>query len=174
MPFPAVTTLELGQLALTADEDRICFELGGSSHWLDARDVATLERFLAEHRSGESRTGFRVPVYRLRAELQDAFQLTLVHHDRIYDAVPIDLSLTGLLVRAPGLEAPVRSAVVVRLILEDRLAKIDAQVTRVDGDLLALHFTESMAAGELCPPAALGPIFGHLEQLYLRRRSASG
>ena len=97
-------------------------------------------------------------------------KITLLHQGTIYDAQCIDLSLTGMLVRCTSLELVRRTRLNARLLFEDYLARLDAEVARVDGALIALHFTSSLAGGELNPPADLLPIFSRLEQAFLRSR----
>ena len=170
-----MASITVGDLSVSADDNGFRFALptpdGAVEIELEARDAATIERFLAEQRSGDSRTGFRVPVHALQQQLPEALHVSLVYQTRIFDAAIVDLSLTGMLVRVADLDATKRSNLQVRLILEDHLARIDAQVVRVDGDLVALHFSASMSGGELDPPVQLGPIFSRLEQIYLSNRS---
>ncbi|MEM1432457.1 MAG: PilZ domain-containing protein [Pseudomonadota bacterium] len=170
-----MTSITIGNLTVTAGADVVQFEVAGADGKtavaLDPRDAVTIERFLAEQRSVETRTGFRVPIRPLLQDLRDAFAVSLVYQGVIYDAVPVDLSLTGMLVRVPDLEVSARARLTARLLLDDSLAKLEATVVRVDGQLLALHFADAMQGGELDPPVQLGPIFSRLEQVYLRRRT---
>lgn len=171
-----MASITVGDLSVSADDNGVRFALptadGAVEIQLEPRDAATIERFLAEQRSGESRTGFRVPVHALQPKLPDELHVSLVYQTRIFDAAIVDLSLTGMLVRVSDLEATKRSTLQVRLILEDHLARLDAQVVRVDGELVALHFGASMSGGELDPPTQLGPIFSRLEQIYLQSRGS--
>ena len=137
---------------------------------IDHRDAATLERFLANAQNGDARTGFRVPVQSLLPLISEDIKVTLVHKGTIIDTQPVDISLTGMLLRVHEFEPSVRSQISARIILKDFLAKIEAEVVRVDHGLLALHFTECMQAGELNPPQQLAAIFNRLEQMYLQQR----
>ena len=112
----------------------------------------------------------RVPVQQVMSELAADLAVTLVHKGTIYDAIPVDFSLTGMLVKCAGLQARLRSKVVARVILEDFLTKVEAEVVRVDGNLVALHFVGAMRGGELNPPPQLGAIFSRLQQTYLKHR----
>lgn len=169
-----MSSITVGELRVSADENGFRFAVAGSDGpieiSLDAREAVTIERFLAEQRNGELRTGFRVPVQALRPFLPETLQVSLLYRGTIYDAVPMDLSLTGMLVRVPEISVSARTTLVARIILEDNLARLDAQVVRVDGDLVALHFGASMRGGEFDPAIDLGPIFSRLEQIYLKNR----
>ena len=169
-----MSSITIGDLTLAAEEEHLTFTLtnskGNQSTQLSYRDAATIQRFLANSGDKESRTGFRVPVEQVVADLPSQLQLTLLYKGTIYDAVPVDLSLTGMLVHCTGIAAKLRSKLVVRVILDDFLAKVEAEVVRVQGDLLALHFAGVMRDGELNPPLSLGSIFARLEQVYLRNR----
>ena len=162
---------KLGDLTVTSSEDGVQLSLAGAQAvQLDARDAAQLAQYLLQTRGGESRTGFRVPLRMLEARQLD-LHATLVHRATIYDLEVVDISLTGVLVQARGLDIEPRSRVVVRVILDDLLSKAVAEVVRSDAGLLALHFSESIRGGELQPPAQLEAIVKRLEQLYLRARS---
>ena len=96
---------------------------------------------------------------------------TIVHKGIIHDAVAEDLSMTGILVKCPTLDVTPRTVVTVRIILYDDLAKTEAHVVRSEGNMVALHFTNSMEGGEFSPSGQLGQVFGRLQQLYLRKRA---
>ena len=169
-----MSSITLGGLTFSAGAQHIEIDLSKANPGpiqLSFRDAASLERFLGLHRQGESRTGFRVPVNPLSAELYDHLAVTIVHQGVIHDAVAVDLSMTGILVTSPSLEVTPKTVVTVRIILFDDLAKVEANVVRCEGNLVALHFTNSMSGGEFSPPAQLGQVFGRLQQLYLRKRA---
>ena len=169
-----MSSITLGGLTFSASSQHIEIDLSEVGHGpieLSYRDAASLERFLAVHRQGESRTGFRVPVNPLSSELDDHLAVTIVHKGIIHDAVAEDLSMTGILVKCPTLDVTPRTVVTVRIILYDDLAKTEAHVVRSEGNMVALHFTNSMEGGEFSPSGQLGQVFGRLQQLYLRKRA---
>ncbi len=160
----------LQDLNCSADEEGVQIAIGNAATRLNVRDAVALGRYLTNLNFGEQRTGFRVPVELLLNELKASLSSTLVYKGTIYDAVPIDLSLTGILVKASKFEAPVGAELTTRLIVEDHLAKLRSTIVRIDGSLVALHFSECMEGGELNPPPQLGPVFSRLERIYLNRR----
>ena len=166
-------TITVGDLTLSANAENISVRLsqGGQTAetTLGARDAAIAGKFLAKNRSGEQRTGFRVPIEALLNDIEE-LSVTVVYQGTIYDAVPLDLSLTGTLLKVPGIAVQPQAPVTLRLIVEDYLAKLRATVVRTDGELVALHYEDSLRNGQLNPPAALGPIFSLLERLYLQQR----
>ena len=165
-------TLCIGGLIVSARDGGFHVELDGCSTALSPRDAAHIERFLSAHRQGEARTGFRVPVQTLLRDLGDDLMVTLVHRNTIYDAVCIDLSLTGILIRCADLAVVPRTGLLLRLVFDDFLARIDTEVVRVEGDMLALSFPPVQDQDEWDPPSELLPIFNRLEQAFLRQRSS--
>jgi len=167
-------TLQLGSAVFAASADGLDIDIQTTEHSatarLDTREMAMLERFLTKHRQGEARSGFRVPFGPLIASLREEARVTLVYRSTIYDVSLVDLSLTGALIRASTFAATRGTAVVLRIVLEDYLAKLPAEVVRADEQSVALHFTDCMRGGELSPPSELGPIFSRLERLFLQHR----
>ncbi len=141
---------------------------------LSPRDAVALASFLSRQRWGETRTGFRVPIHMLISELQHQLKVTLVHQGVIYDCEPVDLSLTGILVRCSTLDVGANTRLTARILFEDHLAKLDAEVVRSQSGIVALHFCEAMRGAELNPPRDLIALFRRLEQLYLRGRNDDG
>lgn len=166
--------INLGDLSLSSDDNGVVLAISDGGRQaqarLSSRDVAVVARFLAEQQFGEQRTGFRVPIQLLLGELGDFMAVTVVHQGKIYDAMPVDISLTGILLRVPGLSVNRRADLVVRIILGDDLVKLPATVVRTDDELVALYFEASMSGGELQPPSELAQIFQRLERAYLRAR----
>jgi len=166
--------IELGAVTLDADAQGISLQVRIDEHMLearlDARDAATLERFLAKRRQGDARSGFRVPLYALLNSLSSDIKVTLVYQGTIYDVHPIDLSLTGMLIRVSQLPVAPGTRLLLRILLHDDLARLEAEVVRVDEDVIALHFLESLKHGQLTPPPALEKILSRLERLYLQNR----
>ena len=173
---PNKQSLQIGVTTFTIGEAGLAIAVEGKKQAaqvrLDTREVATLEQFLAKYRQGESRSGFRVPFHSLTANLADDLKVTLVYRSTIYDVSPIDMSLTGLLLRASKFPASTGSQVVVRIILEDYLAKLNAEVVRADTNTVALHFTDCMDGTELRPDKELSTIFVRLERLFLQQRNS--
>ena len=171
---PNEQSLQIGVTTFTIGEAGLAIAVDGKTQTaqvrLDTRETATLEQFLAKYRRGEARSGFRVPFHSLVANLADDLKLTLVYRGTIYDVSPIDISLTGLLLRASTFPASAGNQVVVRIILEDYLAKLNAEVVRADSDAVALHFTDCMDGSELSPDKELSAIFARLERLFLQQR----
>lgn len=169
------STLQLGGATFMLDTNGLAITVDPTTHstplQLDTRDAATLEQFLATHRQGEARSGFRVPFHSLIANLADDLMVTVVYRSTIYDVIPIDISLTGMLLHASKLPATAGSKVIVRIVLEDYLAKLEAEIVRIDSDSVALHFSGCMVAGELNPDRELSALFSRLERLFLQQRS---
>ena len=167
-------TLQLGCVVFAASADGLSIDVQAADQnataSLDTRETAMLERFLTKHRQGEARSGFRVPFGPLITSLREEAKVTLVYRSIIYDVSLVDLSLTGALIRASTFAANRGAAVVLRIVLEDYLAKLPAEVVRADEQSVALHFTDCMRGGELSPPSELGPIFSRLERLFLKQR----
>jgi hypothetical protein len=134
------------------------------------RDAGALASFITRQRWDESRTGFRVPVHALPGDISDHIRVTLVHNSTIYDCEAVDISLTGMLVRCGALRVGANTRVDARILLDEHLARLAAEVVRADGSVLALHFLECMHGGELRPPQDLVALFRRLEQVYLRLR----
>ena len=166
-----MNVVTFGSLTARAHEAGVRFEVAAADCVeLSPREVGALASFLTRQRWDETRTGFRVPVHALMRELAD-LKVTLVHQGTIYDCETLDLSLTGMLVRCDAMTAGANLQVEARLVLEDELARLPAEVVRSSNGLVALHFTESMAGGELNPPEDLVSLFRRIERYYLRSRS---
>jgi hypothetical protein len=88
----------------------------------------------------------------------------------IIEAEPIDLSLTGMLVRAADPILRGGQSLTVTMSLRDLHTPLSATVVRAQPPLLALHFVESLQDGELDPPETLIAIYRELERRWLRNR----
>lgn len=165
--------LTLGELSLVADVDGLSFVLGGEQGarvTLSPREVGKLEEFLRHNATRERRIGFRVPFSPLNLEVRAGFHVQLQVRGQWVDVTPVDLSLTGILVQGKGLALPVRSQVGVQASFNELNCSLTGEVVRRDGQLLALHFTESISGGDLDPPAPLLAIYRKLEMEWLRHR----
>ena len=150
----------------------VCFTHAESSGSviLSESQLSELLAFLDGQRS-ERRIGFRVPLEPLSESVRQAFHVTLSVGKREQRALPVDLSLTGILLETDG--EPLPSGAIVRLSLSFERHRLDlnARVIRSDGCLAALHFPGSLRNSELDPPAGLLPIYRALEAHWLRARS---
>ncbi len=165
--------LTLGELSLVADEDGLSFVVGGEEGarvTITPRQVGQLEEFLRLNATRERRIGFRVPFSPLKDEVRAGFHVQVQVRGRWVEVTPVDLSLTGILVQGKGLALPVHSQVDVQIKYQEIDCTLAGEVVRRDGDLVALHFTESIAHGDLEPPESLLAIYRKLEMEWLRHR----
>jgi hypothetical protein len=168
-----VQFLTLGELSLVADVDGLSFVVGGERGarvTLSPRQVGQLEEFLHKNATRERRVGFRVPFRPLKDEVRAGFHVQLQVRGQWMDVTPVDLSLTGILVQGKGLALPVHSQIRVQLRFNELSCALTGEVVRRDGQLLALHFTESISGGDLDPPEPLLAIYRKLEMEWLRHR----
>jgi hypothetical protein len=114
--------------------------------------------------------GFRVPLGPLGERVREAFRVQVGYGQRPVPVRPVDFSLTGILVQAPGLQARRGQRLIVHLTYERLVCHTLGVVVRLQGDLVALHFLESLKHGDLNPPEALMAIYRNLELAWLRSR----
>ena len=168
-----MSTLSLGQFRLEAVPDGIWIRIAGTDlkpiH-LGIDQARKLEEFLRDQNLAERRLGFRVPVQALEKD-ERPLQCELdPGSDAASSATAIDLSLTGVLLRAPDRTAAEAEVVKIALTLSNLQATLTAKVVRSEPPLLALHFVESLKDGELDPPDPLISIYRELEARWLRNR----
>jgi hypothetical protein len=166
-------SLNLGRLKVTAGADGVSLALGDEPTQrvaLSDRDVGLLQDFLRRHAPGERRLGFRVPFRSLNPEVRAEFEVALCLRGHRHPVVPVDLSLTGILVQSRSFLLPVRMRAGVALTFGDLECTLTGEVVRRDGQLMALHFVESLSNGNLDPPEPLLAIYRRLEQEWLRSR----
>ena len=165
--------LNLGRLTVTAGADGVSLVLAEEPAQrvsLSDREVGLLQDFLRRHAAGERRLGFRVPFGSLNPEVRAGFDTRLSLRGRWHPVAPVDLSLTGILVQSRTFMLPVRMRVGVALAFAGVECTLTGEVVRRDGQLMALHFLESLSNGNLDPPEPLLAIYGKLEQEWLRSR----
>ena len=165
--------LTLGELSLVADEDGLSFVVGGEDGarvTITPRQVGQLEEFLRLNATRERRIGFRVPFSPLKEEVRAGFHVQVQVRGKWVDVIPVDLSLTGMLVEGKGLALPVHSRVDVQLQFNEISCPLAGEVVRREGQMVALHFTESISGGDLNPPEPLLAIYRQLEMEWLRHR----
>lgn len=164
-----MSSTDIGKLNLSADESGLRIQLGDAETVLSPLEVSRLEEFLNSHAPHERRIGFRVPLVSIPVDTRERFAVLLLVAETSVPLVPVDLSLTGVLVEIPdGVEPdPVCR---LRLCYEHDDCELLASVVRREGGLCALYFLDALQSGELDPPEALLSIFGHLEQAWLQSR----
>lgn len=165
-------TLTLGDLKFVAEPSGVVLELGGAARQfaLSPHEAGQLEEFLRRHLPRERRTGFRVRIAPLAEGLRKSFHVFIGPAQHRHEAHAVDLSLTGILVEGADLGLTRGRTVPVLLELDGQRCSITGEVVRVDGNLVALHFVESLKGGELSPPEALLGIYRRLETAWLRSR----
>lgn len=164
-----MSSTHIGKLNLSADESGLRVQLGDVETLLSPMEVSRLEEFLNTYAPHERRIGFRVPLATVPTDTSERFQVLLSDPQMPVPLIPVDLSLTGVLVQLPdGIELdPVCR---VQLSYDTDQCELLASVVRRDGNLCALHFLDALQSGELDPPEALLSIFSHLEQAWLQSR----
>lgn len=168
-------SLTLGRLTLTAEKAGVTFVLAGedvSQVTITARQVCKLEEFLKRYAPHERRLGFRVPLDSLSDEVQSDFKVRVRNISSYVKAKPIDMSLTGILLKSKKLRASLGTHVMTKLTLADDSCTLIGKVVRQDGYLWALHFFETVKNGELDPPEDLLSIYRSLETDWLKSRVA--
>ena len=85
---------------------------------------------------------------------------------------PVDVSLTGLLVRSAPLDWPKAKPLSATLELRGDRVTLSALLMRQQDGLVALHFPESVRHGQLNPPKSLLAIYRNLELAFLKQRSS--
>lgn len=166
-------SLTLGALTFTADSSGIAVSYGeepGRRVALSSHDAARLEDFLRQHVPKERRVGFRVRIAPLEDRVRSAFRVQLCTGTRTLEVRPVDFSLTGILVEARGFVVRRGTEFPVHLDFDGLTCRLTASVVRLEGDLVALHFVESLKGGELTPPEALLGMYRRLETEWLRSR----
>lgn len=166
-------TLEIEGLTLAAHPRGLAFSWGGEEEpqsIVPVQKIAALRAFLDAHYPAERRLGFRVPLRPLPEETKRSFRVTLEHEGKRLRVQPVDLSLTGILVELPEEALPDARQVRARLRLAGDKVRLEAQLVRRDGPLMALHFPSCVANGELDPPEELLGIYRTLELDWLRNR----
>jgi len=164
-----MSSIHFGKLNLHADDERLLLTLEDSEVMLSPQDVTRLEDYLRKYAPHERRIGFRVPLLSLPPGTREQFQVCLLDDAEVIPLVPVDISLTGVLVELPESMDP-DPVLRLRISFDDDGCDVMASVVRREGALCALHFLDALRAGELDPPEALLGIFGQLEQAWLQSR----
>ena len=163
-------SISIGKLKLSADATGVTFAVGGEGVKIAAQDVGDVEEFLRLFAPHERRVGFRVPMGSLKDSVRQGVKLRVRKGFDWIDAVPVDLSLTGILIKVEDLVVATGSRIALRLEFNDHSCELIGAVVRRDGDLLAAHFTDVLKKGELDPPEALLTVYRALEQEWLKSR----
>jgi hypothetical protein len=165
-------TLTLGDLRFVAEPSGVVVELDGAARQfaLSSHEAGQLEEFLRRNLPRERRTGFRVRIAPLAEGLRSSFHVFVGPAQHRHEVHPVDLSLTGILVEGTDLGLAQGRTITVMLELDGQRCSLTGEVVRMDGDLAALHFVESLKGGELAPPEALLGIYRRLETAWLRSR----
>ncbi len=166
-------TLRLGEMSLVAHSSGIRFiwhHDGDHGVTVPTHKIAALKAFLDEHHADERRLGFRVPLRPLSGAIRDAFAVTLESENGKRTAVPVDLSLTGILVDVVDVKLRVSQSVRIALSLGEDSVTLTAVVVRSNKQLVALHFPSCVQDGELDPPEELLAIYRALELRWLKSR----
>lgn len=166
-------TLTLGEITFVAGPTGLEVRCGAAAEQrfaITMDQAGDLEEFLRRNLPRERRIGFRVRIAPLADRVREAFQVRLDAPSATADVQPVDLSLTGILVEGRGLGLCPGMEVPVSLKLDGRHCMLSGTVVRAQGNLVALHFVESMDGGELTPPEGLLSIYRRLETEWLRSR----
>lgn len=166
-------TLTLKDLTFVADSAGIAIMVGnaaGKRLSLSSRDAGQLEDFLRRHVARERRVGFRVRIAPLADRTRSAFRAQLAVGGETVAVRPVDLSLTGILLEVRGVPLRRGDEIGIRLAFEGNVCRLTGSVVRLEGELVALHFLESLKGGELSPPEALLNMYRSLETEWLRNR----
>ena len=145
-----MNSLQLGELSLESKQTGVTFIWQGEqvrSVTVLNHQIEALRAFLDAHVSQERRVGFREQ-----------------------STHAVDLSLTGILVEAPGSDLNEGDQITATLCLSADCVSLNANVVRCNGDLVALHFPACMQNGELDPPESLLNIYRTLELEWLKSR----
>jgi len=163
-------SMSLGKLKLSADDDGVTIAVDGDGVTITPRQVTAVEDFLRRFAPRERRVGFRVPVGPLNDDVRGHFKVRVRKGRGRVDAVPVDLSLTGVLIEANDVVAAAESRIALELEFDGHFCTLIGAVVRCEGDLIAIHFTDTLKNGELDPPEELLAIYHALEQAWLKSR----
>ena len=169
-------SLTLGRLVVTADETEVTFALGaedGSQVTITPSQVSKLEAFLKRYAPHERRLGFRVPLDTLSSEVRSDFKVRVRNISGYVKATPIDISLTGALLKSKKFRASMGTRVMTKLTLAGYSCTLVSKVVRKNENLWALHFSETIKNGEFNPPEELLSIYRILETEWLKSRVAT-
>ncbi len=168
-------TLTLGRLTITASRTNVTFILPGEAAvpvTITPTQVSKLENFLKRCAPHERRDGFRVPMDSLSDEIRSKFKVRIRTVSGYLKVKPIDMSLTGMLMKSKKLSASRGAQFLTKLALDDHSCTLVSKVVRNDGNRWALHFPESIKNGELDPCEKLLCIYRILETEWLKSRVA--
>jgi hypothetical protein len=166
--------MRLGELSLDLGSAGIRFTCHGDADQsvvVPNEKIAALVAFLEEHSHAERRVGFRVPLRPLSAATRQAFEVTVEANSKKASAIPVDISLTGILLEIPDLKVRTGQRVSATLCLDNDCVLLDAKVVRRVGKLVVLHFPSCIKDDELDPPEGLLGIYRTLELDWLKSRT---
>lgn len=165
--------LTLGRLTITADSSGVTFGLDGEDvnhETITPSQVPKLEKFLELYAPHERRTGFRVPLDSLSDDMRSEFKVRVRTVSGYVKVKPIDISLTGILLKSKKLRASRGAQFLTKLTLGANSCTLVGKVVRKDANLWALHFSETIKNDELDPPEELLCIYRKLETEWLKSR----
>jgi hypothetical protein len=165
-----MASISLGKLTLSADKESVTIAVDGAGVKISPAEVAAVEKFLHRYGPHERRVGFRVPIQPLSEKVRQQFTVRLRKGRSWVEAEPVDVSLTGVLIKGNDAVAAEQSRVVVELRFAGHSCTLIGGVVRNQQDFIAIHFSDTLVDWELEPPEELMAIFHALEQQWLKTR----
>jgi len=163
-------SMNLGKLVVSADESGVTIAVGDEGVTITPRQVTAVEDFLRRCAPRERRVGFRVPIGPLNDAVREQLKIRVRKGRGRVDATPVDFSLTGILIRATDIVAAAESRIALEMEFAGHFCTVIGAVVRCEGDLMAIHFIDTLKNGELDPPEELLAIYHALEQEWLKSR----
>lgn len=147
-----------GAAFFSSSIERCSAVAGGSELWI---------RFPSLISKVENRRTPRIPV---RADSGLRISLTECDEGRSVEAMPVDISLSGLLIEdiTEGAPLPLSARVSVRLTLHGKTTTLEGEVKRRAGRRYGLHFPKTIEHDQIVAPQPYCEIIDQLERDWLR------